>query len=211
MEVDVHSARRAAAPDLRTSRRLVRPARIVFVLALVLAPRSTLAQEPDPATTQPQVRPNLGIQEDRHFWHVGAGVLHQPLPSGTKSLPRFDFGLLHVNESVAQLFQEKLGLSSDSQVADISYAIGFGRRMGTWHIGFGFDLGYAHFYEQQHIHGLHYAMGPLLNVGFPYWWSSLRFHLAGGWAGIAVSNVEFPGARALGGAFGEAGVGLSLE
>jgi hypothetical protein len=156
---------------------------------------------------------NLGIQEDRSFWQLGMGVLDQSLPVGSKTLPRFNFAYDHVNESVVQLFEVKLALSSDNHVVDLGYAIGFGPRKGWIHFGFDFNLGYAHYYEARYIHGLHYSVGPIVNFGIPWWprWRNFRFHVATGWAGIAASNGNFPGNRALGGSFFEACVALSIK
>ena len=154
--------------------------------------------------------PNLGIQEERPFWQLGIGVLSQPLPTGTANMPRFNFGYIWVNESVIQTFEVKLALTTDHHVADLGYGIGFGQRWGYWHLGPQVNLGYGHFFEKSHIHALHYAFGFMGNFGLPFWLPNLRFHLAGGWAGIAVSNAEFSGNRALGGGFFEVGVGLSI-
>ena len=158
-----------------------------------------------------KVVPNLGIQERRPFWQLGLGFLSQPLPTDSVTLPRVNFGYVWVNESVVQTFELKVALLTDHHVADLGYGIGFGQRRGYWHVGPLVNLGYGHFYQNFHIHSLHYAFGFMANFGLPFWLPSLRFHLAGGSAGIAASNANFTDNRALRGGFFEIGVGLSIN
>lgn len=160
---------------------------------------------------------SLGIQEDLTYWPVAIGVLYMPLPTNEDSvaLPSFSFGWMHVDESFMHSFEGKVGLSSVSQVADFSYTFGFGQRKGLWHVGMQARLGYAHLYDsaQDHLHGLHYSLGPCVNFSLPWFLrpEKWRFYIATGWAGIAVSNGDYKDNRQLKAWFLDFGVAFSIK
>ncbi len=161
------------------------------------------------------VIPSLGkgfIVEDRPYWSMSAGYLNLPLPKDNAHMGKISMSYLHVDESLLQAFQLELGLHAKHQVVSFNYGFGVGPRAGYFHIGLLVGLGYAHLYEDEHIHGLYYRVSPMVDFMLPWWLSSSwRFFFSAGWTGVAVSNGDYDKVRNLGGASVELGVAFSWD
>ncbi|MBU1018252.1 hypothetical protein KKA33_04460 [Patescibacteria group bacterium] len=163
-------------------------------------------------TTQPDagiMKP--GIVEDRSYWNFSVGHLYQPLPHGEAHMAKLSVGRLYVDESLIHAFQLELGLG-DSQTVSFNYGFGVGPREGWFHVGLLVGLGYAHFYEDGHIHGLCYRVAPFADfMLLRLLGSSWRFYVSVGTAGIAVSNGDYSGTRSMGGVSWEIGAAFSWD
>jgi hypothetical protein len=97
-----------------------------------------------------------------------------------------------------------------SQLIGLGYGFGIGPESGVIHVGGLINLGYVHLWDNEdYIHGLHMAIGPLF-MGSPFWYN-WHFTLALGWNGILASNVDIPDGRGFSGFFFTLGVGTTFR